>query len=139
VRFILLVVAAVAVGALSAVGIQTLLPQQSWSVIAAMRTLGDDAAQFRLPNLNPIRAVYDDVRQKITSGEASRSLNLPSGPSIKLGGPIQLPKPVVIDQDAIKRSIAAGVNARIQQDYQRTQSMIQYGRNPMGWHGPPPH
>jgi hypothetical protein len=104
-----------------------------------MRALGADAAQFRLSNLNPIRAVYDDVMQKITSGEPSRSLNLRSSPPITIGGPIQLPKPVVIDQEAIKRAIAAGTAARIQQDYQRTQSMIQYGRNPMGWHGPPPH
>jgi hypothetical protein len=38
----------------------------------------------------------------------------------------------------MKRAIAAGVNARIQQDDRRSQDLAAYGRNPMGWHGAPP-
>jgi len=35
--------------------------------------------------------------------------------------------------------MAAGINAQIQQNYQRSQGLAAYGRNPMGWHGAPPH
>jgi hypothetical protein len=89
--------------------------------------------------LNFIRAVYDDVIRTITSPNSAARLNIPSSPPIRVTGPIKLPEPIKIDQTAINRAIAAGMNARIQQDYQRTQAIIQYGRNPMAWHGPPPH
>jgi hypothetical protein len=139
VRLFILAVAGVGLGALSGIAILNMFPQQSASMLAAVRALPSDAARFRVSNLNPIRAAYDDVKRKITSGDSRASLNLPSSKPIVVGGPITLPKPVVIDQDAMRRAIAAGVNARIQQDYQRSQAMIQYGRNPMGWHGAPPH
>ena len=138
-RFFLLIAAGLGIGALSAVGIQTVLPHQSASLLAAVRSLGADAARFRLSDLNPIRATYDDVMRKVTSGQPARGFNFPSSPPIAVGSPITLPKPFTLDQDAIRRSMAAGINSRIQQDFQRSQAIIQYGRNPMGWHGPPPH
>ena len=44
-----------------------------------------------------------------------------------------------IDEKAIQRSIAAGINSRVQQDIARARDFQAYGRNPMGWHGVPPH
>jgi len=139
VRFLMLMVAAAAIGALSVLGMQNMLPRQSASMVAAVRALGADAAEFRLSSLNPIRSIYDDVKTKITSPNPIAGLNFPSAPAIAFNGPIKLPQPVVIDQAAINRAIAAGINSQINQNYQRTQAIIQYGRNPMGWHGPPPH
>jgi hypothetical protein len=132
-----MIVVAAASGALSIVAAQTFFPQSA-PTYQTVRALGDDLARLRLSDVNPIRAVYDDVVKKITSGNPAPPLNLRSSAPITVG-PVQLPKPIVIDQREINRSIAAGINARIQQDYQRSQDLIQYGRNPMGWHGPPPH
>jgi hypothetical protein len=39
----------------------------------------------------------------------------------------------------VQRAIASGFNARIGQDIRRAQDIAAYGRNPMGWHGAPPH
>ena len=136
-RFFLLLVAAAASGALSIIAAQTFFPQSA-PTYQSVRALGDRLARLRLSDVNPIRAVYDDVAKKITSGNPAPVLGLRSSVPVTFG-PIQLPKPVVIDQREINRSIAAGINARINQDYRRTQDLIQYGRNPMGWHGPPPH
>jgi len=137
-RFFLLLVAAAATGALSLVAAQTFFPRSA-PTYETVRALGNDLARLRLSDFNPIRAVYDDVAKKITSGNpAPPAFNL--RPSVPVAvGPFQLPKPVQIDQREINRAIAAGVNARINQDYRRTQDLIQYGRNPMGWHGAPPH
>ena len=44
-----------------------------------------------------------------------------------------------IDEASMKRAMAAGINAQIQQSYNRSQDLAAYGRNPMGWHGAPPH
>jgi hypothetical protein len=121
-RFLVLVVFAAATGALT--------------VGAAVRVVGSDAAQFRLSDLNPIRLAYEEVKTKIASPTASPIF--PSSPPIAFT-PFKLPPSVEIDQKAISRAIAAGINSQVQQNYQRTQAMIQYGRNPMAWHGPPPH
>jgi hypothetical protein len=39
----------------------------------------------------------------------------------------------------LQRAIASGIGARIQQDIRRAQDITAYGRNPMAWHGVPPH
>ena len=66
-RFFVLVAAAATIGAGSVVAIKTIFPQQSASVAAAARSLGAEAARFRLSSLNPIRSAYDEVKAKITS------------------------------------------------------------------------
>jgi hypothetical protein len=137
VRFLMLLLAVFGLGVTSLSAVNALFPQQA--MFAAAPGPGPDAASFRLADLNFIRAVYDDVIRTITSPNSAARLNIPSSPPIRVTGPIKLPEPIKIDQTAINRAIAAGMNARIQQDYQPTQAIIQYGRNPMAWHGPPPH
>jgi hypothetical protein len=139
VRFLMVMVAAAGIGALTVLGMQSLLPHQSAAMVAALGALKADAARFRLSQLNPIRSIYEDVKTRITSPSPGLAFGGRSTPPITLDGPIKLPKPVQIDQAAINRAIAAGINSQIQQNYQRTQAITQYGRNPMGWHGPPPH
>jgi len=138
-RFLFMVVAAVALGALSAVGIQKLYPQ-SGQAFDNVFALGGDAAQFRVASANPIREIYDDVIKKITTPGYGASTFVSRSPvQFPDWRPLQMTKPFEIDQKAIQRAIAAGINADIQRNYQRSQDLIQYGRNPMGWHGPPPH
>ena len=137
-RFFLLLVVAAAIGASSGVAALIMLPQQSTSMLAAVQSLGPSLARFRFSDLNPVRAAYDDVARKITTGEASKPFDLPSRPVV-VGTPIQMPNPFVLDQEAIRRAQAAGAASRFQQSYQRSQAINQYSRNPIGWHGPRPH
>jgi hypothetical protein len=143
-RLILLIVGGVAVGALSAVGIQWVFPQTAQT----FQSVRADVAGFSLTNLktklselNPLRKTYDDVMRKVTAGGGTPDWAVAKGPTFNMK-PIDLGalnSGLKIDNQAIQRSIAAGINARIQQDYRRSQDLIAYGRNPMGWHGPPPH
>ena len=79
-RFLLLVAAAVVAGAVSVFSLTTFFPQQRASVVAAMRVVGDRAAQFRLADLNPLRRNYDYVIGEVTSPKAK--LDFPSSPPI---------------------------------------------------------
>ena len=88
-RFLVLVVASAAIGAGSIAAIKTLLPQQSASMAAAVRTLSDRAAEFRLSSLNPIRVAYDEVAAKITSPNPD-AFKFPTSPPIVVGEPLKL-------------------------------------------------
>jgi hypothetical protein len=44
-----------------------------------------------------------------------------------------------MDDASMRRAIAAGINSRVEQDIRRAQDLSAYGRNPMAWHGAPPH
>ena len=134
-RFVMFIVAAAGIGALCVFAMQRMLPHQSAAIVATEA----DAVRFRPSHLDPIRSIYEDVKTKITSSHSSMEFNLRSVPPTVFDGPIKLPKPVQIDQPAINRAIAAGINSQFPQSHQRTQAIIQYGRNPMAWHGPPPH
>ena len=125
-RFLVLVVAAAASGA---------------SVVGAVRIVGSDAVQFRLSDLNPIRLAYEDVKTRIANPTTSFSFpsSFSSSPPIAFSPVKVLPPPVTIDQRAVSRAIAAGINSQVQQNYLRTQALSQYARNPMAWHGAPPH
>src|ERR1700674_2070724 len=90
-RFVFLLLGATATGALSASAIQHIFPHTA-QTFAAVRALGGDVADFKIGEINPVKA-YQDVMQKITSGE--------------LGGPIKFPslpefKPVAINPDLFK-------------------------------------
>jgi hypothetical protein len=135
-RFVILVLAMTGVGAAAGLSLQATYPQ-STQMFAAVRALGGDRGQARVPDVNPVKA-YEDVRRKITSPEPGAFPKLGSPPSISVA-PMPLPKPVVIDQKQIDRAVAAGINARIQQDIRRSQDIMQYSRNPTGWRGAPPH
>jgi hypothetical protein len=138
-RFAILVVGGVATGALSAGAIQTMIPQTA-QMFQAVRVLGGNLADFKITEINPLKA-YEDVKRQITSGNYGGTINfgastpVPSFPKI---GNLSLGNNFHIDEAAMKRAIGAGINARIQQDYRRSQDLAAYGRNPMGWHGAPP-
>ncbi len=137
----MLAAAAAAIGAGSVFAVKTVLPQQAASMAASVRALGERAATFRLSDLNPIRSIYEGVKSKITSSNPGEGYNLKFSSTLPFtfSGPIKLPAPIEIDQRAVNRAIAAGINAQVKQNYQRSQAMIQYGRNPIAWHGAPPH
>ena len=83
-RFFILVAAAAITGAASVVGLPKLFPGYYASTVAAMRSAGAEVAQFRLADLNPLRADYDYVAREIAS--PSRKLDFPTS------------APVVVDQ-----------------------------------------
>ncbi len=138
-RFAILIVGGVATGALSAGAIQTMIPQTA-QMFQAVRALGGDPTNLKIPDINPLRA-YQDVKRQITSGNLGGSINFGASTPVtsfpKIGN-LSLGGVVHIDEAAMKRAIGAGINARIQQDFRRSQDLAAYGRNPMGWHGAPP-
>ena len=135
-RFVLLVAGATATGALCGGGIQVMFPQ-SKEMFAAVTALGGNVADFKMPEINPVKA-SEDVRRQITSGQPA--ISFPTAPSynFKPINPSSF-KPFKIDEDQIRRAVAAGVNSRIQQDMRRIQDIQAYSRNPGAWHGIPPH
>ena len=61
-RFLMLVVIAVATGALSMTAMQTLVPQNA-SMFEAVRAFGGDPANFKFPDINPVKAYHDVIKQ----------------------------------------------------------------------------
>jgi hypothetical protein len=139
-RFVLLVVGATATGALSAAGIQAMFPQTT-QTFAAVTALGGNVSDFKLRDLNPLTHIYNYVAREITSGDPGRRLGLPTGSPITVK-PIDwgaLNPGFTIDTKGIQRAWAEDMNRRVQQDIGRARDFQAYGRNPMGWHGIPPH
>ena len=137
-RFAILVAGGLASGALSVGAFHTMIAPNS-QMFQAVRALGGDPADVKLGNIDPLKA-YEDVKRQITSGNPAGAINFGSAtpiPSPKLGD-LSLNNRIHIDDAAIRRAIAAGINSRIQQDIRRAQDLSAYGRNPMGWHGTPP-
>ncbi len=136
-RFVVLIAGATAVGGLSGVAIQKMFPQTA-QTFQAVRALGGDVANFKIGEINPLKA-YQDVVQQITSGKPA--VVLPPAPTFNMTpiSPDALRSPFKIDNNAIRRSIAAGINSQVQQDIRRAQDLAAYTRNPMAWHGAPPH
>jgi len=137
-RFVMLVLIGAGTGAVSMTAMQTLVPQNA-TMFEAVRALGGDPANFKFPDINPVKA-YHDVIAKITSPDkaAFPSFNTPQYPSFQVTAPLFKPYEYKPDP-AIGRAIAAGIGARIGQDIRRAQDITAYGRNPMAWHGVPPH
>jgi hypothetical protein len=136
-RFVLLVAGATATGALSAAGIQTMFPQTQ-QTFAAVTALGGNVADFKLGDIDPLKA-YEDVKRRITSGQPA--ISFPPSPPMTVN-PINMDafkQGFTIDTQGIQRAWAADINRRVQQDIARARDFQAYGRNPMGWHGPPPH
>src|SRR5215467_10456156 len=124
-RFFILVAATAGIGAGSVVAMQTVFSEQSAAMVAGVRAFSAEATKFRVSDFNPIRAIYDDVKSEITSPNpgAGYSFKISSPPlPTTFSGPIKLPDPVRIDQRAIDRAIAAGINAQVQQNYVRSQA-----------------
>jgi hypothetical protein len=139
-RFVFLLLGTTATGALSASAIQHMFPQTA-QTFAAVRALGGEVADFKIGDINPVKA-YQDVMQKIAAGELGGPIKFPSSPDLKpmsINPELFKPHTIQIDNDKMQRAIASGINSRIQQDIRRAQDMAAYARNPMGWHGVPPH
>ncbi len=138
-RLAILVVGGLATGALSVGAARTVVPQNA-QMFEAVRALGGDVANFNIADINPLKA-YEDVKRQITSGNLGGSINFGSAKTISIPkfGDLALGNQIHIDDAAVRRAFGAGVNSRIQQDIRRGQDLQAYGRNPMAWHGPPPH
>jgi hypothetical protein len=140
-RLVILIIGGVAVGAGSGTAIQAVLPHMGGSMSEAVRALGGNPESLRLGdiNINPLKA-YEDVKRQITSGQATAPFPVSSPlPTTSFTSLNIKPNVIQIDEASMKRAMAAGINAQIQQSYNRAQDLAAYGRNPMGWHGVPPH
>jgi hypothetical protein len=139
-RFVFLVAGATATGALSAAGIQTMFPQTA-QTFQAVTALGGNVADFKLGDINPVKA-YEEVRRQITSGQPAVSFPISAPTPSYTFKPIDignLKTTLTIDTKQFERAWAADINRRVQQDLARARDFQVYGRNPMGWHGIPPH
>jgi hypothetical protein len=139
-RFVLLVAGATAVGGLSGVGIQKMFPQ-SKDMFAAVTALGGNVADIKLGEINPVKA-YEEVKRQITSGQPAVSFPTAGSTPTYNFKPVDignLNPPLTIDTKQFQRAWASDMNRRVQQDVQRARDFQAYGRNPMGWHGIPPH
>jgi hypothetical protein len=87
-RFVLLVVGATAVGGLSGVGIQKMFPQTQ-QTFAAVTALGGNVADFKLGEINPVKA-YEEVKRQITSGQPSVSFPISSPTSTSTFKPVDI-------------------------------------------------
>jgi hypothetical protein len=137
-RFLLMVIIAVATGALSMTAMQTLMPTNA-SMRESVQALGGAWAGFQIVDYNPLTA-YQRVRAEITKPGNAGIPNFGTAPipSIKVTGPLFKPYEYKPDP-AVQRAISAGIGARIGQDMRRAQDIAAYGRNPMAWCGVPPH
>jgi hypothetical protein len=139
-RILLFAAVAAATGAGGMTVMQTMVPGNA-SMMQAVRALGGDPAKFRISdiNINPAQA-YRDVMKKVTLGDTTGApkFEAKKWSDFKINGPLF--KPYELKMDAgMQRAINSGISARIGQDMRRAQDIGAYGRNPMGWHGRPPH
>src|SRR5215471_18342419 len=131
-RFVILVASAAATSALSVSAIQTMIPQTA-QTFQAVRALGGDLTDFKLSEINPVKA-YEEVVRQITYGNP-RPISFPTSPTFNMTpiNPNSFKPPFKLDDKEIQRAVSAGINSRIQQDIRRAQDLAAYGRNPMGW------
>jgi hypothetical protein len=114
-RFAVLIVSGVATGALFAGAIQTMIPQNT-QMFQAVRALGGDPTNFRITDINPLKA-YEYVNREIISGNLGGSINLDTWPaviSLPKVGSFGLGNSFHIDDAARRRAVGAGINSRIQ-------------------------
>lgn len=153
-RFGFLVVAAAAASAALVTVVSLVIPQ-GLTFPSVVRVLGFDPAKLSfglsLDNLNP-QKIYADAMKKVllapmdapidngsSSCDPDYPLSFAHGCHRDLPTFVQMqPHVHKIDDAAMKRAIAASIQQRFQQDYQRSQAMQQFARDPGGWHGPPP-
>lgn len=138
-RLAILLVGGAAAGALSVGAVRTTVPSNA-PMFQAVRALGGDLSNFKIDDINPLKA-YERVRHEIASGNLGGSINFGSAKPITFTkfGNLSLDNKIHIDEGAIRRAIGADINSRVQQDIRRSQDLAAYGRNPMAWHGAPPH
>ena len=125
-RFVILMVCAVAAGALSMSVVPTTVVS---SGVQELR-------QFRLADLNPLRVIFDSAQQQIQAGTTPEQLGLHSS-SVTLT-PMTLAPPVSLKLD-LSRAYEAQAQSQIDQNIRHSQAMQAYTNNPSGWSGPPPN
>jgi hypothetical protein len=138
-RLAILIVGGLATGALTVGAGRTLVPPNA-QMLQAARALGGDPASIRIGDINPVKA-YEDVKRRITSGNFGGSINFGSASPVSgfRVGDLSLGTKYHMDDAAMRQTIGASINSRVQQDISRRQDLAAYGRNPMAWHGAPPH
>jgi hypothetical protein len=134
-RFVLLVAGAAITGAL----VPSVVIPRANQTFAAARALGGNMENFRVPDIDPVKAYYDFMRQ--ASGELGRGISWPNAPTFNFSpiNPQNLNASFKIDDKTIRHAFANDMNSRVQHDIRRAQDLATYGRNPMGWHGIPPY
>jgi len=125
-KFVVLV-AAVAVVAAAAV---SALPPTLVSTVAA------DLRQFRLVDLNPLRAVFDYEQRQIQTPMTPEALGFHTS-TMKLT-PMSLTPPASLGLN-LGQSFDPQAQYEIQQNNQRVQDMQAYMHDPAHWVGPPPN
>jgi hypothetical protein len=140
-RFAILLVGGLATGALSVGAVRTMVPPNA-QMFQAVRALGGDMsnsklANFKIADINPLKA-YEDIKRQITSGNLGGPINFGSATPLPKLGDLSLGNRIHLDDAAMKRAMAAGINSSIAQSIHRSQDISAYGRNPMAWHGAPP-
>jgi hypothetical protein len=139
-RLAILIVGGLAAGALMAGGGRSLVPPNA-QMLQAVRALGGDPARIRIGDINPVKA-YEDVKRQIASGNFGGSINFGSASPVSAlpkVGDLSFGTKYHLDDVAMRQAIGASISSRVQQDIRRGQDLAAYGRNPMAWHGAPPH
>jgi len=137
-RFILLIVGCVALGAMSAGAIQAVYPQAT-ETFAAVQGLRANWSDFRLSDLTPIGLVYRYVITRVTSGEPRVALHQEPLPSFKPIDLNNLNAGNKFDQRDLQKYIDAGFNRQVQETTRHMQDMSAWMRSPPAFRGPPPH
>jgi hypothetical protein len=140
-RFEYLVAAVVAGGLATGAAIQPLFSAATptWSPAQAQ---APTSVSFSLADLNPLRLIYDEVMKQVTSGDNRMDL--------VVGTPVRQPHFTDISRmnsqfnsefDPARMARINGENAanQIREFNDRQQDMMNYARNPAGWHGAPPN
>ena len=125
-RFVILMVCAVAAGALSMSVVPTTVVS---SGVQELR-------QVRLADLNPLRVIFDSAQQQIQAGTTPEQLGLHSS-SVTLT-PMTLAPPASLKLD-LSRAYEAQAQSQIDQSIRHSQAMQAYTSNPSAWSGPPPN
>jgi hypothetical protein len=134
-RFVFLVVSAVATGALSVLGVRTLAPQPG-QTFQAPSWLSRDGSGLNLGDLNPIRQTYDNVVQQITSGQPAAML--PTSTTITIDpidrGVYYRP-PVIVETRPAWRSWGGDVNRHVHHEIARAPEYHPPAHHPAVSHG----
>ena len=112
------------------------LPSQMAQAIAA---LGGDARQLGKVNLNPVDA-YNNVLPQVLKGNSPADLGF-HGTAVTIPpGSFRSMNDATVNPGTIgQNGFASSLISQTQQNNSRMQDMVNYARNPAGWHGAPPH
>jgi hypothetical protein len=140
VRFEILAVSIFVAGT-GAAGVKLGIVPTPDQMVQAVRALGGDPAEIKSVEINPIRAIYDNVMRQVTSPEANNARL----ESLGFHGSAVPPADFSAMQNAMSKPLpgapngfGANVAGQTQQFNNRMEDLRNYARNPAAWHGPPP-